>query len=130
MENHNFKTLKDVIRAMLDGQVFYFKGSSIDTRIYFCVTSSNFRAGEKLLLSFKKWKDWQIQPCWTNNLSLVNPVRCNVGSSSGAFTAMRFVCGFEESLFVDTHDTKWTHAEPIKPEECYSGKKIPYIRKL
>ncbi len=67
-KNHNYKMLEDVIRAMLDGQVFR-KGKY--TKHYFCkitqtFVTETFESVDGFSCCFKGWKDWQIKPseCW------------------------------------------------------------------
>ncbi|MCP4985512.1 MAG: hypothetical protein GY928_05395 [Colwellia sp.] len=62
--NHNYKRLEDVTRAMLNGQVFY-KGKY--NKHYFCkitqtFVTETFESMDGFSCCFKGWEDWQIKP--------------------------------------------------------------------
>jgi len=121
MKNHNYKSARDVISAMINGQVFYFIGNSINTKIYYCAGSEKFKAGEELLLSFSKWKDWQIEPRWTDNLSHEHPVLCWVWSGGDMWDNPMMITSFDGETYLGYTSTHYFQAEPVKPEECWQS---------
>lgn len=117
MKNHDYKSLEDVLRAMLDGQVFWFGR----IKIFFDKESVQpFIFGEKSTNQFTGWKNWKIKH-WTDKLSPENPVLCWVSDEKHCKDHIALITGSNGITLTDITDESWNYVEPVKPEECWQG---------
>lgn len=118
MKNHNYKTITEVITAMMGGQTFHYS----ERLIYFDITKNNpFRCDNDPLRTYwNDWEIWQVKSHWTDNISIDNPVICYVENNDTC--GIDKIIGREDNRFINVHGRKlWIKATPVKPEECWQG---------
>lgn len=128
-KKHNYKTLADVIRAMLDGVVFYPpKGHIGETRSFKYTLpvqgqSVPFRFGMYYIQEYwLEWKEWTVESHWYENIpseGVLCWVKDEVDDECEVDTVILYNTESKDYPFKGRREG-WTHATPVKPSECLS----------
>ena len=111
-QKHSFETLDAVIRAMLDGQVFW----SGTYKIYYDMGEQiPFRFEVSAVCdSWEYWREWYIEVPWEAELKTHN-IACTVWDTAYDTRYIAWVAKqHRDGHYMDKTGTYWAHAEPLE----------------
>lgn len=133
---HNYKTLADVIRAMLDGVVFYCASGAAVRVIRYdesrllehksAIKSIPFTIGDDAIqYAWSCWPSWTVESHWYENIPSEG-VLCwvwdeevtEVHDQAALITSYRI--GNKAYPYHDNM-SMWGNATPVKPSECLTN---------